>query len=86
MTKTAFSKSRPVSCKLEMKKYKARRRRKASKKKARLLALKKMQKLFVIDKERKISEDECDFDFDNSGRPLCSSSSDDSDGPQGSNE
>lgn len=31
-----------------------------------------------------ISEDECDFDFDNSSRPLCSTSEDDSDGPQGS--
>lgn len=34
--------------------------------------------------EKRISEDECDFDFDNSIRPLCSTSEDDWDGPQGS--
>ena len=38
----------------------------------------------MLDKDKKrISEDECDFDFDNSGRALCSTSEDDSDGPQG---
>lgn len=33
--------------------------------------------------DKAISEDECDFDFDRSTRPLCSTSEDDSDGPQG---
>ena len=33
--------------------------------------------------DNRISEDECDFDFDNSTKPLCSTSEDDSDGPQG---
>ena len=33
--------------------------------------------------DKRISEDECDFDFDNSTKPLCSTSEDDSDGPQG---
>ena len=36
------------------------------------------------EEDQRISEDDCDFDFDNSTRPLCSTSEDDSDGPQGS--
>ena len=47
------------------------------------LKAKKRAKLAALKLDRHNSEDECDFDFDNSGRALCSTSEDDSDGPQG---
>ena len=67
--------------KLDRKRMKAKKKRLKNKKRAKL-ALLKLNKLMDNDKKH-ISEDECDFDFDNSGRPLCSTSEDDSDGPQG---
>jgi len=60
--------------KLDKKKLKAKMRR---------LRAKSRAKLALMRMDKAISEDECDFDFDNSTRPLCSTSEDDSDGPQG---
>ena len=73
MTKRAKTKSRVIS-KLEKIKRKAKKKRLKAKRKARKQALAL---------EKQISEDECDFDFDNSGKALCSTSEDDSDWPQG---
>jgi len=64
--------------KLDKKKIKAKRKRQKAKQKARLMALQ-----LAKEDDKRISEDECDFDFDNSTKPLCSTSEDDSDGPQG---
>ena len=67
--------------KLGRKRRKAKRKRLKAKKRARRIFL-QLDKL-LNNEDKRISEDECDFDFDNSGRPLCSTSEDDSDGPQG---
>ena len=51
------------------------------KKRRRKIQRRARRKALKLDK--RISEDECDFDFDNSTRPLCSTSEDDSDLPEG---
>ena len=66
--------------KLDKKKLKAKKKRLKAKQSARLVFL----RLNKSEDDKTISEDECDFDFDRSTRPLCSTSEDDSDGPQGS--
>lgn len=76
-----FSKTLRISktlTRLDKKKLKAKRKRQKAKQKARLMALK-----LAKEDDNRISEDDCDFDFDNSTKPLCSTSEDDSDGPQG---
>jgi len=65
--------------KLDIKKLKAKRKRLRAKKRAR----RAMRRRSRLQLDKHISEDECDFDFNNSGRALCSTSEDDSDGPQG---
>lgn len=67
---------------LDKKKRKAKRKRRKARKRARRMAL-QLDKMFTHKDDKCISEDDCDFDFDNSGIPLCSTSEDDSDGPQG---
>ena len=71
----------PKINRVDAKRTKAKRKRRKLKKVARRLAFKLASELSKEDK--RISEDECDFDFDNSGRALYSTSEDDSDGPQG---
>ena len=71
----------PKINRVDAKRTKAIRKRRKLNKVARRLAFKLTSELSKEDK--RISEDECDFDFDNSGRALCSTSEDDSDGPQG---
>jgi len=69
------------SCKkLSTIKRKAKRKRLRAKKKASLVALRELRELLKAG-----SDDDCDFDFDSGGRALCSSSSDDSDLPEGEN-
>ena len=65
--------------KLDKKKFKAKKKRMKAKKSARLTYL----RLNKTKDDKTISEDECDFDFDRSTRPLCSTSEDDTDGPPG---
>jgi len=67
--------------KIDVKKLKAKRKRLRAKKRAK----RAMRRLARLQSDKHISEDECDFDFNNSGRALCSTSEDDSDGPQGTN-
>ena len=66
--------------KLDKKKLKANKRRLKAKKRAMRIALRLVRHQPAA---KHISEDECDFDFNNSGRALCSTSEDDSDGPKG---
>jgi|MDSZ01.2.fsa_nt_gb hypothetical protein len=66
--------------KLDKKRLKAKMKRMREKKRAKLALL----RLNKDEEDNRISEDDCDFDFDRSTRPLCSTSEDDSDGPQGS--
>lgn len=68
--------------KIDKMRHKAKIKRSKMKKRAKRCMLKFLRTLNEV--EKRISEDECDFDFDNSTRPLCSTSEDDSDGPQGS--
>ena len=63
------------SCRLMTLKMKWKKRYMKARRRARRASLRQ---------QKVISEDECDFDFDNSSRALCSTSEDDSDGPQGS--
>ena len=83
MTKHAKKKKRPSALfdltKLDKKRLKAKRKRMRAKKRARLALL----RLDKNEDKKHFSEDDCDFDFDNSTRPLCSTSSDDSDLPEG---
>ena len=65
--------------KLDKKRLKARKKRMRAKKRAKLALL----RLDKDEDQKHFSEDDCDFDFDNSTRPLCSTSSDDSDLPEG---
>ena len=73
----------PKINRLDSKRTKKRRKRRKLNKVARRLAFKLASKLSKDENDNRISEDDCDFDFDNSGRALCSTSEDDSDGPQG---
>jgi len=69
------------SCKkLSTMNRKAKRKRLRAKKRASLTALRELRELLKAG-----SDDDCDFDFDSGGRALCSSSSDDSDLPEGEN-
>jgi hypothetical protein len=69
------------SCKkISTMKQKVKRKRLRTKKRASLAALRKLRELLKAG-----SDDDCDFDFDSGGRALCSSSSDDSDLPEGEN-
>jgi len=80
-----FSKTLRISktlTRLDKKKLKAKRKRQKIKQKVRLMAL-QLAKKNAKEDDKRISEDDCDFDFDNSTKPLCSTSEDDSDGPQG---
>ena len=83
MSKYAKKQKRPSLLfklsKLDKKKLKAKKTRMKAKQSARLAFL----RLNKNEDDKTISEDECDFDFDRSTRPLCSTSEDDSDGPQG---
>lgn len=83
MTKIA-KKLKKVSLrsKIETLRKKAKRKRLKAKKRSRLASIRRYR-LDPLKCDKQISEDECDFDFDNSGRALCSTSEDDSDGPQG---
>ena len=86
MPKKSFTKKLSKSfakklTRLDNKKIKAKRKRLKTKQKARLMAFK-----LAKEDDKRISEDDCDFDFDNSTKPLCSTSEDDSDGPQGQKE
>lgn len=67
--------------KIDKLRHKAKIKRSKMKKRAKRAMFKFLRAL--NETEKRISEDECDFDFDNSTRPLCSTSEDDSDGPQG---
>ena len=73
----------PKIDRLDSKRTKIRRKKRKLNKVARRLAFKLASELSKDENDNRISEDDCDFDFDNSGRALCSTSEDDSDGPQG---
>lgn len=83
MTKFVNKKKRPLLLfsltKLDKKRLKAKRKRMRMKKRAKLALL----RLDKNEDQKHFSEDDCDFDFDNSSRPLCSTSEDDSDLPEG---
>jgi hypothetical protein len=68
--------------KLDIKRLKVKRKRLRAKKRAR----RARRRMTRLQSDKHISEDECEFDFNNSGRALCSTSEDDSDGPQGTNK
>lgn len=71
-----------TSMPFDKRKRRAKRKHKRAKKILRRIAL-ELERFEHSDENKRISEDDCDFDFDNSTRPLCSTSEDDSDGPQG---
>jgi hypothetical protein len=66
------------SNKRSTRKIKAKRKRLRAKKRDKRATIRKLRAMLKVG-----SDDDCDFDFDSGGRALCSSSSDDSDLPEG---